>query len=233
MKGGTGSGKVNSHFFETVEDGFKKAGFTITSGIWLDGYERIYENAVRKFHEETRQRARENHTHPVMEGMGIMILEPEYNLPLDVEGDTVIYVLVRTSGEGNERTVEAGDILLTESEKCTILELKERYRRFLLVLNVGGVVDISLVLEVENILILSQLGVQTGCVLADLVLGKTCLSGKLTTTWTRWSDYPGFISFGEKDDTRYEGGYTWVTGILTASERNTFPILIRTVLYII
>ncbi len=110
------------------------------------------------------------------------------------------------SGEGSDRTAKAGDIFLTESEKRTILELKERYRKFLLVLNVGGVVDLSPVLEVENILILSQLGVQTGSTLADLVLGKTCPSGKLTTTWTRWEEYPGFLSFGEKDDTRYEEG---------------------------
>lgn len=206
VKGGTGSGEVNSRFFETVEDGFREAGFAITSGTWLDGYDRIYEEAVRDFHEEIRRRAQEHHTHPVMEGMGAVMPEPEYDLPLDAEGDTAIYVLARISGEGSDRTARAGDIFLTESEKRTILELKERYRKFLLVLNVGGVADLSPVLEVENILILSQLGVQTGSALADLVLGRTCPSGKLTTTWSRWEDYPGFISFGEKDDTRYEEG---------------------------
>ena len=61
-------------------------------------------------------------------------------------------------------------------------------------------------MEVENILILSQLGVQTGSALADLVLGKTYPSGKLTTTWTKWKDYPDFASFGEQDDTRYQEG---------------------------
>lgn len=206
VKGGTGSGEVNSRFFETVEDGFREAGFTITSGTWLDEYDRIYEEAVRDFHEEIRRRAQEHHTHPVMEGMGAVMPEPEYDLALDAEGDTAIYVLARISGEGSDRTAKAGDIFLTESEKRTILELKEKYRRFLLVLNVGGMVDLSPIQEIENILILSQLGVQTGSALADLVLGKTYPSGKLTTTWTRWEDYPGFISFGEKDDTRYEEG---------------------------
>ena len=67
-------------------------------------------------------------------------------------------------------------------------------------------VDLSPVVEVENILILSQLGVQTGSALADLVLGKTYPSGKLTTTWTKWKDYPDFVSFGEQDDTRYQEG---------------------------
>ena len=132
--------------------------------------------------------------------------EPEYDLPLNVKGETAIYVLARISGEGNDREAREGDIFLTESERRTILELKRQYRRFMLVLNVGGPVDLSPVMEVENILILSQLGVQTGSALADLVLGKTYLSGKLTTTWTKWKDYPDFASFGEQDDTRYQEG---------------------------
>ena len=104
--------------------------------------------------------------------------EPEYDLPLNVKGETAIYVLARISGEGNDREAREGDIFLTESERRTILELKRQYRRFMLVLNVGGPVDLSPVMEVENILILSQLGVQTGSALADLVLGKTYPSGK-------------------------------------------------------
>lgn len=132
--------------------------------------------------------------------------EPEYDLPLNVKGETAIYVLARISGEGNDREAREGDIFLTESERRTILELKRQYRRFMLVLNVGGPVDLSPVMEVVNILILSQLGVQTGSALADLVLGKTYPSGKLTTTWTKWKDYPDFASFGEQDDTRYQEG---------------------------
>ena len=39
IKGGTGSGEVNSRFYVTVEEGLKNAGFNITSGRWLDGYD--------------------------------------------------------------------------------------------------------------------------------------------------------------------------------------------------
>lgn len=155
---------------------------------------------------ELQKYEQEHHTHPVIEGMGAVMPEPEYDLPLNVKGETAIYVLARISGEGNDREAREGDIFLTESERRTILELKRQYRRFMLVLNVGGPVDLSPVMEVENILILSQLGVQTGSALADLVLGKTYPSGKLTTTWTKWKDYPDFASFGEQDDTRYQEG---------------------------
>ena len=36
VKGGTGSGDVNSRSIVNVEEGFKNAGFTVTSGSWLD-----------------------------------------------------------------------------------------------------------------------------------------------------------------------------------------------------
>lgn len=224
VKGGTGSGEVNSRFFETVEDGFQKAGFEIVSRDWLDAYDEIYDKAQAGFTEEIRRRAQEHHTHPVIEGMGAVMPEPEYDLPLNVKGETAIYVLARISGEGNDREAREGDIFLTESERRTILELKRQYRKFMLVLNVGGPVDLSPVMEVENILILSQLGVQTGSALADLVLGKTYPSGKLTTTWTKWKDYPDFVSFGEQDDTRYqEGIYVGYRYFDSVSKEVLFP----------
>ena len=49
--------------------------------------------------------------------------EPEYDIELDAEGDTAIYVLARISGEGNDRNAERGDILLTETEVRDILKL--------------------------------------------------------------------------------------------------------------
>lgn len=57
VKGGTGSGEVNSRFFETVEDGFQKAGFEIVSRDWLDAYDEIYDKAQAGFTEEIRRRA--------------------------------------------------------------------------------------------------------------------------------------------------------------------------------
>ena len=41
VKGGTGSGEVNSHFFTTIEDGLKNAGFTLCGRDWLDAYDAL------------------------------------------------------------------------------------------------------------------------------------------------------------------------------------------------
>jgi beta-glucosidase len=78
----------------------------------------------------------------------------------------------------------------------------------MLVLNVAGVVDLSPVKDVKNILLLSQLGVVTGDIFADIVLGKVNPSGKLSTTWAAVKDYKYIEEFGGIDNTRYlEGVY--------------------------
>ncbi len=205
IKGGTGSGEVNSRYFVTAEQGLKNAGFTVTTTAWMDAYDRVREAAWEEFLKVIRARAKANHTMAVIEGMGAVMPEPEYQISLDAKGDAAIYVLSRISGEGNDRVAESGDILLSDTEKRDILALNERFEKFLLVLNVGGPVDLTPVTCVKNILVLSQLGVSTGDVLADIVLGKANPSGKLTTTWSAWNDYfEG--DFGDINDTRYNEG---------------------------
>ena len=203
IKGGTGSGEVNSRYFITVEKGLKKAGFEITTNPWLDTWDEIVLAARKSFVREIRSRAKKKHVPAPLEGMGAVMPEPEHDFIYDGVGDTAIYVLARLSGEGSDRNPVKGDILLTDSERRDILRLNERYERFMLVLNVGGPVDLGPVADVKNILLLSQLGAETGTVLADLLLGRSYPSGKLTTTWTAWEDYPRIGEFGEQDDTRY------------------------------
>ncbi len=206
IKGGTGSGDVNSRFYYTAEQGLREAGFTVTSTKWLDEYDRVRAQTKKAFIAEVNRIAKEKKTMPIMESMGRVMPEPCYELPLDAEGNTAVYVLARISGEGNDRTPEAGDIKLTETEIRDILECSRRYPHFMLVLNVGGVVDLTPVHSVSNILILSQLGVVTGQVLADILLGKATPSGKLTTTWTACEDYSNIGSFGDPTDTEYREG---------------------------
>ncbi len=224
VKGGTGSGEVNSRYFVTVEQGLKNAGFTVTTEGWLDAYDGIREKANEQFIKDIKGRARRNHTLAILEGMGAVMPEPEYDLPLEGEGDTAIYVLSRISGEGNDRNVTPGDYLLSETEKRDILALNAKYEKFMLVLNVGGPVDLTPVLEVKNILVLSQLGVETGTALAQILLGRAVPSGKLATTWAPMENYPDVGNFGDLNDTYYkEGiyvGYRWFDA---ARKAVTFP----------
>ena len=145
-----------------------------------------------------------------MVGMGSVMPEPEYMIPLDIPAGTdphaAVYVLSRTSGEGSDRAPEAGDLRLTDTEIRDILALNERFERFLLVLNVGGVVDLSPLDDVAKILLLSQLGATVGDAFADVLLGRAYPSGKLATTWAAWDEDDQIGDFGDPDDTRYREG---------------------------
>lgn len=160
-------------------------GFHITTKKWLDEYDRLLERAFEQFKKDLKQKARKMHQNVLMICMGASMPEPEYELALEGEGDVAIYVLSRISGENSDRAVEKGEIFLSDTEIRDIRACNEKYTHFMLVLNTGGVVDLSPIPEVGNILLLSQLGVETGDAMADIVLGRTNPSGKLTTTWSR------------------------------------------------
>ena len=98
IKGGTGSGEVNSRCFVTVEQGLEDAGFTISTKYWLEDYENLYASARRDFVRELKQKAKEHHTVAIVESMGAVMPEMEYNIPLTGAGDTALYVLSRISG---------------------------------------------------------------------------------------------------------------------------------------
>lgn len=191
LKGGTGSGDVNSRFYVTVEQGLEEQGFRVTSKAWLRGFD------------ETGSAD---------------------GLALDGAGDTALYVLARTSGEGWDRADVPGDYRLTEGEIRDILACREKYRRFMLVLNVCGPVDLSPVMDVDNILLLSQLGAVTGRVLTDILLGNAVPSGKLTSTWVRSEDICRIGDFATPDNVRYrEGVYVGYRYYDTAGVTPLYP----------
>ena len=224
VKGGTGSGEVNTRTFVTAEDGLEAAGFRIVSKAWMDRYGEIRAEEKKRFIRGLKRSALKRGTLAILDSMGAVMPEPEYDLPLDAAGDAAVYVLSRISGEGSDRQPVPGDILLTETEKRDILALNRDYEKFLLVLNVGGVIDLSPVMEVRNILLLSQLGGETGDILADVILGRSAPSGKLTTTWFAWEDHPAVGDFGDRDDTHYtEGVYVGYRYFDSAGKQPLFP----------
>ena len=224
IKGGTGSGDVNVRHFVTVEEGLKNAGFEITSGAWLDGYEEVMNNARKVWIQELKDLAKETGQNIMMMSMGAVMPEPDYELPLDAEGDTAVYVLSRISGEGSDRNPVAGDINLSETEIRDINALNAKYETFILVLNVGGMVNLSPVSDVRCILLLGQLGTPTGDVCADLLLGKSGPSGKLAMTWAPIEDYPSTEGFGDFNDTCYkEGIYVGYRYFDTVGKKPIYP----------
>ena len=206
IKGGTGSGDVNSRHVVTIEEGLEKAGFTLTTKAWLDAYDEVAQTNHADFVADIKARAKEAGVPALIYGMGLADPAPAFDIPLDGGGEAAVYVLARDSGEGNDRRPEAGDVGLTDSEIRDIRALRDKFDKFLLVLNVGGVVDLTPVKDVRNILIVSQLGAAIGDSFADVLLGAAQPSGKLSTTWAAWEDYPAVGDFGDPDDTHYREG---------------------------
>ncbi|OUM70606.1 glycoside hydrolase family 3 protein, partial [Piromyces sp. E2] len=186
IKGGLGSGDINIRSFDNVETAFTKGGFEILTKDYLDAFDICYENAHDKFIKGIQAEFDyENAYGFIIDHFSVIMNEPECeNLPIQQEGDVAIFVLSRASGEGVDRTVEKGDVLLTDTERNTILTLARGYKKFMLVLNTGGPVDLSV----------------------DVVTGYKYPSGKLATTWTKYDDY--FANVGNHTDTDYiEGIY--------------------------
>ena len=205
-KGGTGSGEVYSRYYVNIEQGLKDAGFEIISDKWLDEFDRHEALTEIKFIEDIKSRAKKKKVSVYKEAFGAIKLQSDYDFELDYSGDAAIFVVSRICGEGYDRTNQKGDYKLTDSEIRDILALNENYEKFMLVINTGSPVDLSPVKEVKNILYMSQLGVETGAGLADVLLGKQNPSGRLASSWSAYEDYCDIGEFGNLDDTRYKEG---------------------------
>lgn len=213
IKGGTGSGDVNSRFVVNIENGLKEAGFEITTGAWLDAYDSIvkknlddYMARVKRYCEETGH----NEVMAMLEfGLPVPSMPPA---EITSETDTAIYVLSRDSGEGYDRRAEKGDFFLTDDEEASFEAITSSYAHSILVLNVGGIVSLGkYAKKFSSVLLLSQLGNLTGSICADVLTGVSDPSGRLTDTWAfDYSKYPNSATFshnnGNTDDEFYTEG---------------------------
>ena len=225
LKGGGGSGDMESRYYTTCEEGLEEAGFTIVSKDWFDKFQEFKKTKHTEFVRYIFQLAEKYDSTPDHMSFGAVEPHPEYDIPLDgYEADLAIYVLARTSSEGDDRKARKGDLYLTDSEVRDILYLNKKYEKFLLVLNTVGPVDLSPVKDVSNILLLTPLGVVTGDILADIVLGKANPSGKLATTWAAVKDYRFLEEFGAIDNVRYvEGVYVGYRFFDSANVKPLYP----------
>lgn len=87
VKGGTGSGDVNSRFYITAEQGLKDAGFTLTSTKWLDAYDVVRAQAKKDFIAEVNRIAKEKKT---MADETIIHRKSLYNTAIYVSRDGVL-----------------------------------------------------------------------------------------------------------------------------------------------
>ena len=216
IKGGTGSGDVNEREVVSVYQGLVNAGFDITSKKWIDDFEVIYRKSREDWRESIFKAAEGKSpmdffqiyaSHGYEMPSGRDILEEDFG-----GADTAVYVLSRIAGEGADRFDKAGDYYLTDHEKKDLEVIAEHCENIIVILNVGGQVDLKDILsvpQVKALLNLVQPGMEGGNALARILAGDVAPSGKLTDTWAKnYSDFPNAETFshvnGNIETEKYE-----------------------------
>jgi beta-glucosidase len=222
LKGGTGSGSVNERRSICIEEGLENAGYTVTTKAWLDDYDREYAESYAQWHDMVEKKVAGLPPNKVIS----VVIEQSFHCPpgspindRDISAsdtDTAVYVIARQAGEGGDRRDAPGDYRLTDSEYAGLKKLAASYAHVVLVINVGGLVELSFLDElsgIDAVVFYTQGGMEGGGALADVLSGRHNFSGKLADTWpVKYADYPNAATFshtnGNLEDEDYlEGVY--------------------------
>ena len=241
VKGGGGSGDVTCAYVRNVYDGLKGEGVSLCEP--LSDYYRDY---VEK-------------RYAAGDVPGLMA-EPELPEKLLASAreyaDTAVLVLSRFSGEGwdripvipedtdyvwadevrmpqrAQRIFPKGDYYLTDAEHELVERVCGAFDRVAVVLNAGGVMDVSWFYEddrISSVLLAYQGGMEGGSAIAALLTGKGNPCGKLPDTFARdLSDYPSTehfhdsMAYVEYTEDIYVG-YRYFETLPGAAERVCYP----------
>lgn len=136
-----------------------------------------------------------------------MVLEDSAVASAAQKSDIAIVVIGRAAGEDRENVLEAGSYYLTEKEHKLLRQVTAAFRKVVLLLNCGNIMDLSFLkmYPVSAVMYVWQLGMESGNALADVLTGKVNVSGKLADSIAlNYADYPSSASFGGKDYNHYE-----------------------------
>ena len=210
--GGTGSGSVNCREGVSIDEGWQLAGLTVTSDQWLDDFDRAYAQARQAWQTEILAAAKPGDYFSLYNAYSSRRLQAPAGTPFTkTDADIAIYVISRVSGESVDRRAEKGDYYLSDVERRELEQLSRLYPKLIVVLNVGGVMDLSFLdtLNISALVLMGQAGMEGGNALADVLTGAVPFSGKLTDTWAyRYEDYPSSAEFGHRNGNLIQEKYT-------------------------
>lgn len=191
-KSGTGSGgMVNVSKVTSIIDGLSEAGVKLNEELL-----EIYRNWDSE------------NPYDLGDGWGG---EPwsQTEMPLDTEtvknaaakSSAAIVIIGRTAGEEMDARLEEGSYLLTKTELDMLQKVRAEFKRVIVVLNTGGLIDTSFIDTVspDAVLYAWQGGMTGGTGTAAVLTGKVSPSGKLPDTVAyKVGDYPSDSFFGDK-----------------------------------
>lgn len=214
IKGGTGSGDVNSRDNVTVEQGLLDQGFTIVNTDYLDAYDREYRAAYEEWKAAIYEEG-QGDSEKFYAAHARLKLNAPAGEPITKDtvhpADVAVYILSRTSGEGADRYEAEGDYYLSGSEREQLSAITSVYEKTVIILNIGGVIDLGFLddYSVSALLYMSQAGIEGGNAIADVLSGQVTPSGKLTDTFAyHYADYPSSAAFSHNNGNTIEEFYT-------------------------
>ena len=189
--GGEGSGECNPRYKISVEQGLENAGYTVTSKAWLDDYDREYAETYEEYRVMVEEKIAPiknpiaqipvAHSYKYRYSSGRLVNEADVTVSAT---DTAVYVLMRQAGECADRKPDKGDFRLTDIEVANLQFLTAHYAHVTLVINVGGLVDLTPVADLPiAIVFMVQGGSEGGNALADVLSGKVNFCGRLVDSW--------------------------------------------------
>jgi beta-glucosidase len=216
VKGGFGSGDVYNRAVVNVHDGLVAAGYQLTtSPAYWDAMTGLVDTLITSAP-----------TSGPMTGVWDMASAEIAITPASAQPtqptDTAIIVVARNSGEGEDRSSGKGAYQLTDVERANIKVVAGAYSQVIVLLNTGGIVDTAFYGQInaaiqdpaggqalDALLLMSQLGGETGYAVADVVSGAVNPSGKTVSTWaSAYSYYPAAGTFSMQDGNAAQENYT-------------------------
>ncbi|MBR0348900.1 MAG: glycoside hydrolase family 3 protein [Clostridia bacterium] len=215
IKGGGGSGDVNCPYIHNIYDGFSSKDV----GIYMPLVD-FYRDYVERESVNIPTQAQINATWDIVNAMefctkrddmtydtfaSMHVKEPAVPDELIESAaefaDTAIITLSRFSAEGVDRRPIPGDYYLSDIEKDLIDKAGELFKKVVIVINSGAVIDCEYFAEnddVQAVLFGWQGGMEGGMAVADIICGDVNPSGKLADTIAKSYDcYPCKDDFWE------------------------------------
>lgn len=218
-KSGTGSGGlVNVHKVTGIVDGLLEAGAKINEDL-LEFYKKQAENQPFDLGDGWSEEP---------------WCQQEFELTDDIvekaaeTSKAAVAVIGRTAGEEHDNKAEEGSYFLTVGEKDMLKKVRRFFKRMIVVLNVGNIIDMGFVDEFspDAVLYLWQGGMTGGTGAAKVLTGEISPCGKLPDTIAYdIADYPSHKYFGNTERNFYTEdiyvGYRWFETF--AKDRVRYP----------
>ena len=134
-----------------------------------------------------------------------MPLSEDFVKGVAARAETAVVVLGRAAGEDRDCLLQEGSYYLKAEERNILALAKKYFKKLVVLLNIGNIIDFSWVDEFSPnaVLLLWQGGMETGSACAKLLSGAVSPSGKLSMTIAkRYEDYPA-SNFGDASHTDY------------------------------